>query len=431
MKQKVIYKGEELSNSFFSKSINTMIKKIDANGIKSRDVVICKADTPLGVYLNWITCCKLNLLPVFVPSGCSLENINVFKTSINFKAILDLQGLDLHLRVNSIKYDSDLLRNVEQHSVIHMTSATTGSPKFVLRTKKQLDEELRRYIAYLKIDKSDVVFPIVPLDHSFGFISGMLLSIKLGANLVLPDMLLPRSIIKLSNDYKATFMLGSPYLYKKMLEVSSDYNLNDELRYIIASGEPMIEGIQDRFKKRFNKKLIQQYGSTETGSLCIDLYGRDYNCVGKPIPGVKLKFITTNKFLKKCIYVDSPNTIGSYICGNSEKYLGNKLYMTKDVGELRSDGSVVLWGRIDDILIINGKKVDKYLVASVIEQIKGVTKAKVFLKKHNDVKELICEYVGSEDLNKAVFIEHCKKVLADYQIPKNFIRIDNKTTWKT
>ena len=64
-------------------------------------------------------------------------------------------------------------------------------------------------------------------------------------------------------------MLGVPYFYRKMLDVSNKYYLNNELRYIIASGGPMEEGLQREFKKRFGRKLLQQYGSTETGSLAL------------------------------------------------------------------------------------------------------------------------------------------------------------------
>lgn len=429
----VIYKGEELADSFLTNRIASMVTTIRENGIQPDDVVICRANTPLGVYLHWVVCCKLNLLPVFVPSDFSLESIYTFDASINFKAVLDLKENDLYVYFNPGKYYA-LLKNIEQGSVIHLTSATTGNPKFVLRTKKQINEELRRYIAHLKINESDVIFPTVPLDHSFGFISGMLLSIMVGAKLVLPDMLLPRNIVKLSNECRATFMLGAPYFYKKMLMVSPKYNLNDELRYIIASGGPMIEGLQNEFRKRFNKKLIQQYGSTETGSLCIDFDCVDYNCVGKPIPGVKLKTIE-DEFSRKCVYVDSPATIGGYVNDNSVQCLGNGLYMMGDLGEVRADGSLVLLGRNDDILIVNGKKLDKHTVTSIIKQINGILEANVFLEKHNDIEELICKYVGNKLFSKEVFVNHCKKVLADYQIPKKFIKVDylssGKVTWKS
>ena len=80
----VIYKGEMLSDSFLDNSIASMVTTIRKNDIKPGDVVICRANTPLGVYLHWVACCKLNLLPAFVPSDFSLESIYAFNTSINF-----------------------------------------------------------------------------------------------------------------------------------------------------------------------------------------------------------------------------------------------------------------------------------------------------------------------------------------------------------
>lgn len=257
----VFYKGEELSDEYLTLHIQELITLMQQNHVTKKDVVLCHADTHLGTYLQWIACCEMKLLPIFLFSEYSLESIEHLKSSINFKAILSMQGINARVIINEDYHKSILdLSQVEEGSVIHLTSASTGNPKLVLRTRTQLLTEIERYCKYLKIDENDAILPIVPLSHSFGFISGMLLSLHTKAKLVLPDILLPRPIIQLSNIRKTTIMLGLPYFYKKMLSVSPNYNLNKELRYIIASGGPMEIGLQKNFMRDLIKKFFNNMG---------------------------------------------------------------------------------------------------------------------------------------------------------------------------
>lgn len=279
--------------------------------------------------------------------------------NIGAKVVLESVGTDHYVYlISDTCSKSPFLNNIKENSIIHLTSATTGNPKLVVRTKEQIDSEITRYSKYLNIDENDSILPIVPIYTSFGFISGMLLSMKVNAKLILPDIILPRNIIQLSNLNKATVMLGVSYFYRKMLAISSKYTLNNELRYVISSGGPMEEGLQKDFKDRFGIKLLQQYGSTETGSLCIGCSEDSYRSVGKPIPGVKFKIIN-DKDDKPWVYVSSPTTIGAYMTKDGIVELDKTLYKIGDLGRIKENGEVELLGRSDDILVVDGKKVDK------------------------------------------------------------------------
>lgn len=434
MEQCVYYKGEKVSADYFNSTILHIISILKEKKIGYKDIVVCKSDTQLGTYIHWRVCIKLGIIPIFSFAEFSKESIYNLGNCISFKAILETKGEESYVHTtNIIQSVPSFLSNIEDNSVIHMTSASTGIPKLVLRTKTQLDAELFRYAKYLTINENDVILPIVPISHSFGFISGMLLSMKVNAKLVLPDVLLPRNIIQLSSRNKVTIMLGVPYFYRKMLSVSDKYNLNEELRLVIASGGPMEQGLQMEFRKRFGKKLLQQYGSSETGSLCIGFSAEEHRCVGKPIPSVEAKIIN-DKWDKPCLYFSSLDTIGDYIFENKIKKLDRKWYKTGDFGDIDKNGEVRILGRCDDILIVDGKKVNKLYVSLIITQIKGIKAAEVYLEKFNDVTELTCKYSGDASLSKGNFINYCKNILAEYQIPKRYIRVENiqeNGTWKT
>lgn len=93
-------------------------------------------------------------------------------------------------------------------------------------------------------------------------------------------------------------------------------------------------------------------------------------------------------------------------------------------------------GRYDDILIVDGKKVNKNYVISCIMKIEGITQADVFLEQNGTATELTCEYTGERKVSKIEFMEKCKNMLASFQIPKKFIYLKemkptSDKTWKT
>lgn len=436
MMQRIFYMGELMSEDFLNNNVDKIMLLLKERNIQHKEIIICKANTHLGVYFQWMVCNKLDLIPIFVDKDFSLESINGLNINIGVRLLLESTGTDHYVHVlNPYNLKNKIVDEIESGSIINLTSATTGNPKLVLRSYSQLEAELERYSKYLKIDENDVILPIVPINHSFGFISGLLLSIKVNATLVLPDVILPRNIIQLSHSTKATMMLGVPYFYRKMISVSEKYNLNEELRYIIASGEPMEENLQTLFFERFEKKLLQQYGSTETGSLCIGGSKNNYKNVGKPLPNVGIKIINDEEG-RPCVYVFTPLTIGSYITRDNLIKLNSDYYKMGDMGKISSDGEIELLGRVDDVLIVGGKKVNKKRVTSVLKRMDGIHQISVYLEYGKDIPELVCEYCSDKQIPKNDFVNHCKSELPFYQIPKRYYKVEklkhqDNHTWKT
>ena len=99
-------------------------------------------------------------------------------------------------------------------------------------------------------------------------------------------------------------------------------------------------------------------------------------------------------------------------------------------------GGIELLGRDDDIIIINGNKIDKELVIRCIKKINHVKEVDIFLRDFHNMEELICEYVSSIELDKSDIISFLSKYLSSYEIPKNFKRVNalsnkKKANWKT
>ena len=433
MKQNLYYKDEQLNKFFIENKILHMCNLLEKKCIRDNEIVICKSDSQLGVYIQWEACLRMNLMPLFIYKETTESTIAEFRKIVNIRIVIEYKNNEFYLFLFDKQIcETNIPNKWDTGSVIHITSGSTGYPKLVLRTKLQMEEELNRYASFLEITENDVVFPLVPLNHSFGFISGMLLSKKFGLDLILYDNLIPRNILNISNKSKVSIMLGLPYFYKKMIGLPEKYKFNSELRYIISSGGPIEKGIQKQFFERFAKKLYQQYGSTETGSLSIGYSETNSGYVGKPFDGIEVNVDE----VKESLYVDTPKTIGAYITKNGIQRLDESIYKMGDIGRVIDSGGIELLGRDDDIIIINGNKIDKELVIRCIKKINHVKEVDIFLRDFHNMEELICEYVSSIELDKSDIISFLSKYLSSYEIPKNFKRVKalsnkKKANWKT
>lgn len=419
---KIYIEDEKISDKLIENKISALAENLQENNLTNGKLIICKAANPLGTYIQWMACEKVNIIPLFAPYDFPIENSSIlnylpFESIIYTSSMLESSLKQLQVS-NSALFDS----NIPIGSVIHMSSATTGDPKLILRTKQQLDNELSRYCTRLALSEQDVILPMVPFYHSFGFISVMLAGIKVNDTIVLPNIILPRNILHLCNQYGVTILYGVPYLFDKMLKLNKSYNFNKNIRYIISTGERMIEGLQAKFYKKFNIWPIQQYGSSETGSLALSEFGDEYNIIGLPLSGVEF-YIDSEGSSKNNILVSTKDTIGSYVVNGNLLNLDNERFKIGDIGEIRADRKLIIYGRSDDIIIKGGEKISITAVTKVIKLLPEIDEVLIY-QSNNALQEVICNYSSNQLISIDKLINHCKQYLSNYQIPSQFIRVE-------
>lgn len=419
---KIYIEDEKISDKLIENKISALAENLQENNLTNGKLIICKAANPLGTYIQWMACEKVNIIPLFAPYDFPIENSSIlnylpFESIIYTSSMLESSLKQLQVS-NSALFDS----NIPIGSVIHMSSATTGDPKLILRTKQQMDNELSRYCTRLALSEQDVILPMVPFYHSFGFISVMLAGIKVNDTIVLPNIILPRNILHLCNQYGVTILYGVPYLFDKMLKLNKSYNFNKNIRYIISTGERMIEGLQAKFYKKFNIWPIQQYGSSETGSLALSEFGDEYNIIGLPLSGVEF-YIDCEGSSKNNILVSTKDTIGSYVVNGNLLNLDNERFKIGDIGEIRADRKLIIYGRSDDIIIKGGEKISITAVTKVIKLLPEIDEVLIY-QSNNALQEVICNYSSNQVISNDKLINHCKQYLSNYQIPSQFIRVE-------
>lgn len=409
--------------------VSRLRKAMTDAGVHAGDAVICRADSQYGIIAEWQCCQETGAVPLFTAPDFPPENCRFLAYSDVRLCVSVSRGNEI--TVQSLHSSGPHL-NLEPGSVIHMTSATSGNPKFILRTKQHLDLELARYIDRLQLTDADVILSTAPFYHAYAFLCPMLCSLYTGAALVQPDIMMPRNVVQLANEMRVTCMYGVPYFLDRMADVDTADQFADCMRYIVSSGEKLTEQTSVKFRQRFGIQLRQQFGCTELGTVTFSEEGEPYESQGCPISGVEFRIEESGGTGR--LLVNTHGTMGYYITDAIRPIADpDGFFRSNDIGYFDADGRLFIEGRADDIIIRAGEKINLREIGAIIEKMPDVKGAA--LRIQDDVlKEIVCRYSADREIPPEEFRSYLCRYLSEYQIPNHYIRtaeaVGQRENWK-
>lgn len=269
--------------------------------------------------------------------------------------------------------------------IVLFTSGSTGSPKAVYRTMPALLAGVIARLAAFGLHPGDGIVAGVTLGHGHG-LTRLLSAMCLGGPLALLAPL----------DYRAALaVLGQP----RYALWSATAHFADVLGRCRLTGpavvppicllsSPVDTSVLEAFRRRFGVPLRQNYSSTETGVIAAEFGPADdvqSDTVGRPLPGVEIRIGERPDDPRPIgeaarIWVRSPWRMAGYGFPphvESPGLVGDWL-PTRDLGAFRSDGRLVLSGRLDDcIRTREGRLVNLAAVARSFRALEGVRDAVV------------------------------------------------------
>ena len=310
------------------------------------------------------------------------------------------------------------------------TSGTTEDPKGVMHEYGTLEYCVKSLIHKGKelFSIGDRAFLLSPL-HSAAFI---ILYGSILFNCAAIVMLSPESTGNIERLYSAMSHYGitvgffTPSFFKLIPRFPNS------VKRIIIGGEPINNIYCD------NPEIYEVYGQSESGySVLIHLIDRKYEVafLGKETIGES----------EVCIINDNgepaqAGEIGELCFKNPyfRGYLGlpdksralfyNGFIKTGDMGKYLPDGNIVLCGRVDDMIKINGNRIEPAEIEKAVKSALGVDWAAVRAISENG-RNYICAYYVDEpfaDIDTAK--NQLRKMLASYMMPSYFMRIDQIPT---
>ena len=187
----------------------------------------------------------------------------------------------------------DLDRSVIDQDIaaILYTSGSTGWPKGVVLSHRNLIVGAESVSEYLANDQSDVILSALPLSFDAG-LSQLTTAFAVGAHVVLMNYLLPADVPRVCAQYRVTALTCVPPLWLQLADLAWPEEARSSLRYFANTGGRMPRATLSRLRQQFPAaKPYLMYGLTESfRSTYLDPaeVDRRPDSIGKAIPDAEV-----------------------------------------------------------------------------------------------------------------------------------------------
>src|SRR5437762_5319749 len=151
-----------------------------------------------------------------------------------------------------------------REAVLLFTSGTTGEPKGVVISHRNIVGNVSQFRQLLDARETDAILASLPFFHTFGSTVTLWYPLIEGVRIVTyPNPLEAAKNAALIEQYKLSFRLATPTFLRLYLRKAEPHQLRS-LRLIITGAEKLPLDLASHFEKRFDKKVYEGYGLTET-----------------------------------------------------------------------------------------------------------------------------------------------------------------------
>jgi long-chain acyl-CoA synthetase len=300
----------------------------------------------------------------------------------------------------------------EDAAALFYTSGTTGPPKGVPLTHRNLVFQIEKVRESRLVGPGDRVLLPLPLHHVYPFVIGMLVPLGLGLPLVFPQSLTGPHIVRAIREGEVTVIIGVPRLYRALYTgIETQAGGHGRLALLLFK---LVAGLSTRLRQhlglRLGKTLLQPlhrqfgphlrvlasggsaldpelgwkleglgwevaigYGLTETAPLLtINPPGSGHlTSVGRPVPGVELRIDPTappeEAGGKEAtggpqggeVLARGPNIFAGYRHlpeKSAEALTADGWFRTGDLGIIDRDGFLLLQGRVSTLIVTESGK---------------------------------------------------------------------------
>lgn len=320
-------------------------------------------------------------------------------------------------------------------AVLLYTSGTSGVPKGVCQTYRNLRSDIDGAIEKAQLKTDHHFLGMLPLFHSFGLTAMLMVPVSLGSSVYYLPRFNPTQVIDTIHEQRSSVTMMIASMYSALLRVKKGgVEELKSIQYAISGGEGLPDSVHAAVKDRFGVDVLQGYGMTEASpvvSLNVPWANR-VGSVGQAIPGAEVAAFDDNGRQLGAgeigeLRVRGPMVMKGYYRKEPETkaaITSDGWYLTGDMGRIDTEGYISITGRKKEMIIVGGENVYPREIESVLEQHTAVAEVAVIGQHDQSRGEVVIAFVTLKEEATATDLElreFCRDKIAGYKVPRKVI----------
>ncbi|MEP2448407.1 MAG: class I adenylate-forming enzyme family protein [Balneola sp.] len=335
----------------------------------------------------------------------------------------------------------------EADALIVFTSGTTGNPKGVVLSQRNLLEDARAISDWHYITSETIMMCVLPIHHVNGTVVTLMTPFLVGGSVVLNEKFQIDQFFPVIEEEDVEIVSVVPTLLQYLTSFYEEKETPElkNFSHIICGAGPLTVNVAKNFEAKFGKRIIHGYGLSETTCyscyLPLDISKEEhqkwmqdfgYPSIGVAIPANEMAIHdeqgnALEEGERGEIVIRGVNVMKGYFNNPeaNEKAFTNGWFRSGDEGFYQNDEEgnayYFITGRIKELIIRGGINFAPLEIDEVINKAPGV-KAGIAVGFENDwYGEEVGAYIeleeGAEE-NEEAILAYCKKHLPHAKTPK-------------
>ncbi|WP_280343602.1 AMP-binding protein [Nocardia abscessus] len=331
-------------------------------------------------------------------------------------------------------------------AVLPYSSGTTGNPKGVMLTHRNLVANICQVESLTRMGAADRVMAVLPFFHIYGLSLILNTALRRRAALVTMPRFELTEFLRISAAQRCTYLMIAPPIAVALAKDPrvDDYDLSS-VRVAMSGAAALDADLGNALAARLNCRVHQGYGMTEMspashgipedrvdlplGSIGITLPNIECKLVD-PVTGIEIDYPATGLSARGELCCKGPNVMPGYF-GNdgatAEAFDADGFLRTGDIAVVDADGVVYLVDRVKELIKYKGYQVAPAELEAVLLTHPGIADAGVIGVKDTDGEEIPKAYVVPQpdtDLDSQQVIDFVADRVAPYKKVRRVAFVD-------
>ena len=326
-------------------------------------------------------------------------------------------------------------------ALLQYTSGTTGLPKGVMLTHRNLESNGRMGEAWIQPDDDECIYSVLPLFHAYGMTLGVTIAALCRARLVLFPTVDMGLITKAMKKTRPTILPAVPPVYRRLMDVAKEQGISLQgVRYAVSGAMNLPPELVAEWEEASGGYMVEGYGLTECAPLvsCNPLNDtRRAGSIGIPFPSTDIRVVDPETLQdvplgeEGELWVHGPQCFAGYWKREEDTQktiTADGWLRTGDIVRLDEDYFIQIVDRIKEVIITGGFNVSPTEVETVLKQHDSVADAAVVgIPQASGGEMVVAAVIPAEGhaVDEHALREHCYARVTRYKVPRKIVAVDD------